>query len=1227
MTEENNNRKAPASQRDQETDIKSSRFPIVGIREKLIIIFLLAKVIPLILLAVIAWQALVALGTILRETSVTDSKEALTALAVENIERLSTDTAQKVAEFLYQRDADIVTLARYCDRFEFERPEGTPHPAEKFLEDYCASKTSRIRRSGHWTIAESGMSWVQTDPYIPPKETKKRSVNVENEDVVDGASFHYRPPYGFGDSGKNFTNVPLYDEVALLDKNGRQIAKHVPALSTKKRFRFPEELLNVSEPRNTFVKAEHYFAELPQLGKDGIYVSDVVGAYVPSHFIGMYTPDSMASKRIDAKILELENAADGKIVELSWKLRTLNASLKNEEDKFNSRLDYNKKIYEEIDRRLGKDETWPIEDKTRHQVSAELEQLGFPELAEEILRIPFTPEEEAYAGAENPLGVRFEGIVRWARPVLDGDGEIKGYVTFALNHDHLLEMIDHITPMPERYTELSDAFHGNYAFIWDYQCRSIVHPRHHSICGYNPETGIPETPWLEKTLYDGMLAAGFKREDWQKYIATLTDYVPWTGDKDSPAYQSRKKKPAPELTKMGLVGLDGRYLNNAPQCTGWMDLAKDGGSGSLYILWSGIYKLNTASAIPYYTGQYSPEVRGNRCGFGFVAIGAGIDDFSRPAHEMGDRMATMVDSNLHDTSMHLIVTTAVLSVIVIFIAIWMASYLSNRLQWLIDGITKFRRGNRNFRFAARNKDEFGRLAYSFDEMAESIVNSVHTPLVITDMDLNVIYVNDRCLEVMGGKKQEDVVGKSYKDISIYHYGSECCPITALRKGKDAGKVLYDKWTDSYLQGVANYFLDEHGRKQGYIVTSNDVTEISHKQAELEKAKTEAELTSRHKSNFLARMSHELRTPMNSMIGFNDIIQSKLADPHGLDDHQKLNDYLTHLRQSSVHLLGLLNDILEASNLESGKVVLLEKPLELPKMLDEILEGVRSNCSVKHLELTTRIDELTPSCFLADGLRLRQVLNSLLNNAVKFTPEGGKVDFIVEQKNRENDRSLISFTVRDTGIGISEDKMEMILRPFEQVEAEKGTYTSGSGLGLSIAQKVLELFGSRIAVRSGQGQGSEFSFEVWLREDKASDKTTFEEMKGRFSGQKVLVVDDVRLNRLVLVNLLREAGFIAEEAQDGKEGVEMFEASPPSTYSIVFMDIQMPVMNGYESAAAIRRLPRKDAKTVPIVAISANAFDEDVNRSLASGMNAHYAKPINQDILPVILMNHCTPTDS
>jgi len=1062
------------------------------------------------------------------------------------------------------------------------------------------------------------MRWVQTNPYIAPEITGQRSTNPENEAIVlHGSSFNYRSPLGFGDHPNNYVRIPLYDEIALLDKNGMQIAKFVAPNSTKTRFPFPEELMDISDPRNTFVRAERYFEELRRSGAGEIYVSEVIGAYVPTTFIGMHTPNFKASRRVDAKIAALEAEAGGRITETSWRLRILNAELKNEEATFNSRLHYNVAVRAEIDRRLGRNVIWEIRSKSIEQASAELRELGFPELAEEIRHIPFDPEQSGYAGAENPLGIRFEGIVRWAKPVVDENGEVQGYITFALNHDHLLAMIDHICPMPERFTELSDGFSGNYAFVWDYKCRSIVHPRHYSMVGFNPETGERETPWLEQTLYNKMIAAGFDRADWQEFIATLEDYEPFTGDEDSIAFQSRSKRPAPELTRLGIVGLDGRYLNMAPQCTGWMDLTRDGGSGSFYILWSDLYKLTTAAAIPYFTGRYCPEVRGNRRGFGFVTVGAGISDFVHPATVMGDRLTEKVDENIYYTTQHLVWSTFILSVLVIFVAIWMASYLSHKLQWLISGITKFRQGHRDFRFDVTIKDEFGQLAHSFDEMAENIVHSVHSPLVITDLNLNIIYANNLALALVG-KKPEEVIGRSYKEQSIYGYGSNYCPITALHEGREMAEVLHLKQTDSYFMGNANYLLDERGERQGYLIISSDVTELSRKQIELEQANL-------HKSRFLARMSHELRTPMNAIIGINEITQWKLGNIGGLKDQQDLNDNLDELKRSSHHLLRLLNDILEASNLEGEAIELVERPLELTSMLEGISKKMQSECAEKKLDWTTHFD-FTTTHFLADGLRLRQALGHLFDNAIKYTPEHGKISFTVKEKDREEDKVLISFAVKDTGVGISDDRKESIFLPFEQAEAKETKYTSGSGLGLVIARKILELFGTQITLQSEVGRGSEFSFEVWLQEKNvAGSKSSSENIKERFTGQRALVVDDVRVNRVVLVNLLREAGFTVDEAKDGKEGVEVFENSSENAYNIIFMDIQMPVMDGWEAALVIRNLPRADAKTVPIVTISANAFPEDIEKSFASGMNDHYAKPIERAVLTEILGTYCTPT--
>jgi CheY-like chemotaxis protein len=291
------------------------------------------------------------------------------------------------------------------------------------------------------------------------------------------------------------------------------------------------------------------------------------------------------------------------------------------------------------------------------------------------------------------------------------------------------------------------------------------------------------------------------------------------------------------------------------------------------------------------------------------------------------------------------------------------------------------------------------------------------------------------------------------------------------------------------------------------------------------------------------------------------------------------------------------------------------------MLEGVAEKARQDCDAKQLKLTTHFDKFTPKYFVTDGARLQHILLNLLNNAIKYTPEFGNIDIIIEQKERRNGKSLFWFAVRDTGVGIAPNYIEKIFHPFEQIGSG---FDGGTGLGLTIVRRTLKLFGTDIHVLSELGKGSEFSFEVWIREKETQSDSRIENMAGCFTGQRALVVDDVRLNRIVLVNLLHEAGFEVDEAEDGKQGLEMFERSSEGGYSIVLMDIQMPVMNGWESTMEIRKLPRPDAKTVPIVAISANAFQDDIEKSYASGMNAHYAKPIQREILSEILKNYCRP---
>jgi signal transduction histidine kinase/HAMP domain-containing protein/ActR/RegA family two-component response regulator len=1080
-------------------------------RAKLLIIFLAVKVIPLILLTVIAWYQFVSLGASVTGIAVNDATEALNHSAIESIERMTTDTASQVANFLYERDGDVAYLAAVASM----------DPAEDFYRDYINNEVSRVIDRGSWILAEDGQSWVQVDTPEPAENTAV-STNPQNNDN-DG--FNTRPPETY-----KYKEIPIYDEITFVDIDGREQMKVVAADSTKTRYPMDPKLKDISKPENTYVKAENYFEKLRDLKAGEIYVSDVIGAYVGSNFVGMYTPDSV-------KAASAERGYD----------------------------------------------------------------------------INYDPEAQAYAGEEDPVGIRFEGIVRWASPVVK-NGRIIGYITLAMNHDHLMEFVDHQTPMEERYTQLPSAFEGNYAFIWDYKCRSICHPRHNSIVGYDPETGDPQIPWLEQSIYTGWQESGAPK--WYEYIAEAG--IPSFDD------QSRDKKPAAELTKEGFVGLDGRYLNNAPQCTGWMDLTKDGGSGSFYILWSGIQKLTTAASIPYYTGQYAPSAENDfsKRGFGFVAIGAGLDDFTKPALDTEKRLKESIDDSLADTLRILIITTAILVVIVIFIAIWLASWLTNNITNLIRGIARFRAGERQYRFNAPIKDEFGTLADAFDEMADSIVESVKSPLSIIRTDHTIVYMNEYGL-ALGDHKLEDVIGNSYDDYSVYPPGSKYDPITALEENRDS-EIYYAESRDSYVKGAANYFVGRDGERIGYIVLSTDVTDMVMKQIELEQAVTEANMANEHKGQFLARMSHEIRTPMNAIIGITNIVLNKLGDnTQQAQDLSEIEQHVQQIETSSQHLLGLLNDILDISKIEAGKIDINEESMDLMKLASTVGGIIRPRCDEKHITFNTEFDEFDSSVFISDPVRLRQVLINLLGNAAKFTPELGRIDFIIRNEKQEEGRTLIKFLVKDTGIGISQDKVDEIFKPFEQASGSISVEYGGTGLGLAISRRIVELMGGEIELESSEGKGSEFCFSLWLKnaEDAVVTAAHAEDAIGRFEGRRALVVDDVEINRMIVAGLLEDTGLVIDEAEDGEVAFEMFRDAPAGTYDIIFMDIQMPVMNGYQSAESIRSIDRPDAKTVPIIALTANAFKEDIDHAIQCGMDSHIAKPVETEKLVEVLFRY------
>jgi signal transduction histidine kinase/CheY-like chemotaxis protein len=371
--------------------------------------------------------------------------------------------------------------------------------------------------------------------------------------------------------------------------------------------------------------------------------------------------------------------------------------------------------------------------------------------------------------------------------------------------------------------------------------------------------------------------------------------------------------------------------------------------------------------------------------------------------------------------------------------------------------------------------------------------------------------------------------------------------------------------------------------------------------ELEEKTLAAQAASAAKSRFLTSMSHEIRTPLNAIIGMTRIAKNA-------ETKAKSAASLDQISASSDHLLGILNDILDMSNIESGQLTIENSRFVLNSALGNIADIIRERCVAKGLAFSYNGDSLPQLTVLGDKLRLKQILLNLLGNAVKFTREDGSVDFTVTLEKETGTGAEVSFTVRDTGIGMSAGQMEKLFTPFEQGSINSMKH-GGTGLGLAIAQSLVRMMGSEISVKSTLEQGSIFNFRLEF-EKAAVLAEAGEPAVPDLSGKRILSVEDIEINRIVLNELLGETGVAVDDAVDGVQAVEKFRASPEGYYSLIFMDLLMPNMNGYDAARNIRSLPRSDAATVPIIALSANAYKEDVSQALAAGMNGHIAKPVD-----------------
>lgn len=992
-----------------------------SIRDKLIGIFVLIKVIPLIVLAWFAWNEISTLAITLENhinemagTSTQTTKEvanlatsssirALDVRSREAIERLTTDTALRVASFLKDRDMDI-RLAALLE------------PNAKTYETFLNTQTRSIILHDPWIMNDKGDAWKPATG-LPVSNESVTARNRDNE-----LDFHYRDRERIGIKKE----IPLYLEMTFVDLSGKELIKVTssPGLSNN-----PGD---VSQKDQTFCRAETYFKELKKLRPGEIYVSDVIGAYVKSHMIGPYT-------------------------------------------------------------------------KTRTAKMA----------------IGFNPEQSGYAGKENPLGKKFQGLVRWAMPVVK-KGLIKGYITLALDHTHIMEFTDHIFPTEERYSAISDAGSGNYAFMWDHKGRNISHPRDYFIAGYDPGTGDPAIPWLEDSLY----------KKWKKTDLNILTFL-----NGLPAYekQSLAKKPSVELIQKGLVALDCRYLNFAPQCDGWNNITQYGGSGSFVIHWSGLKKLTTAASIPYATGQYGRTPRG----FGFVTIGANVNEFHKPADitakqikkietkyvqaigEQNRDNQEMISTSLGKTATRLTLYTGAMIILVIMIAVLMASTLTRKITSMIKGISRFQKGEMKYRLEIKSSDEMGELGHAFNSLADSTetaISALETSKlniedsnvslrailsnIINSMPSIIIGVDTQARVTLWNTEARKRIGKSFAeaenqfvfDVFPLLKKEEYIIFQALENGeiKKDQRIEITLKNERLFYDVTVYPL-VNKTIDGAVIRIDNITD----RVKMEEMMIQTEKM-QSIGSLAAGMAHEINNPLAGIIQSAQVIQNRTksdmksnqqaADRFGID-LEKLNAYMEN-RSIFQMLASILDAGRRAADIVANMLTFSRKSddsyshRDISMTLDQTI-----NIMEKDYDLNKRVDfkkikinrdySSTLPYVSCDVSKIQQVFFNILKNGAHAMMENPKNTPPIFTVRTALDLESVLIEIQDNGPGMDEDTKSRIFEPFFTTKS----VGVGTGLGLYISYFiVVENHRGTINVESFPGKGTTFIIKLPLHHD-------------------------------------------------------------------------------------------------------------------------------------------------
>lgn len=411
--------------------------------------------------------------------------------------------------------------------------------------------------------------------------------------------------------------------------------------------------------------------------------------------------------------------------------------------------------------------------------------------------------------------------------------------------------------------------------------------------------------------------------------------------------------------------------------------------------------------------------------------------------------------------------------------------------------------------------------------------------------------------------------------------------------------------------------NEEGDARIVLFTVEDITESYNEriqreqerertQKELEKSQAAAEAANKAKTDFLFNMSHDIRTPMNAIIGYAD-----LMDRH-FEETERCRDYLAKIKSSSDFLLSLINNVLEMARIESGKLILDEEVCRARELVDKVISVYSDLMERKKLEFVTDIDVET-EYYYGDQVKLSEIFLNIVSNAYKYTEKGGSISLKVKELSSNKAGYIILQTIiSDTGIGMSKEFLPRIFEEFSREYTSTENKIEGTGLGMPIVKKLIDFMGGTIEVESELGKGSTFIITIphkIAKIEELKQDTAFKIDEKKFTGKRILLVEDNEMNAEIATEILKEAGFVIEHAEDGKVCIEMLAEKKAGYYDIILMDVQMPNLNGYDTTRVIRHLEDKNKADIPIIAMTANAFEEDKQDALAAGMNGHLAKPV------------------